>query len=81
MGPKNGKCAETARGVFRNEGGVQITVGGVCIDRGEGVYINLSEMCRRRRRRRRRRDPSNGRGSPMLKIGLQTYFLEFPVDD
>ena len=27
MGPQNGKCAETARGVFRNEGGVQIRVG------------------------------------------------------
>ena len=35
----------------------------------------------RRRRRRRRRDPPNGRGSPMLKTGLQTYFLDFPVDD
>ena len=33
------------------------------------------------RRRGRRRDPPNGRGSPMLKIGLQTYFLDFPVDD
>ena len=41
MGPQNGKCAETARGVFRNEGGVQITVGFPRIDRGEGVYINM----------------------------------------
>ena len=41
MGPHNGKCAETARGVFRNEGGVQITVGFRRIDRGEGVYINM----------------------------------------
>ena len=25
--------------------------------------------------------PPNWIGSPMLKIGLQTYFLDFPVDD
>ena len=25
--------------------------------------------------------PPNWTGSPMLKIGLQTYFLDFPVDD
>ena len=25
--------------------------------------------------------PPNGRGSPILEIGLQTYFLDFPVDD
>ena len=27
------------------------------------------------------RPPINWTGSPMLKIGLQTYFLDFPVDD
>ena len=38
MGPKNGKCAETARGVFRNEGAFRSRLE-LCVLTGVRGYI------------------------------------------